>query len=203
MRPYPFVFALVVFLSASAAGALELGLSQVSLNVGAIEHFYRDNPETPDIYTAFPELQVRGPFLTSYFHWVLGWGGWDDGVTGPFTEANDITYSFRSQIFSARLMFRPRETGENWPLPIGIFAGYSHHLVHAEYVGGTDVMGEIGRDTRRNSNTFEFGLNAEVPLRGAFVLRGEVRQYAPFSGDTFEAPQKSRRAYTIGIGYAL
>lgn len=202
MRPHHLILIALLALPATSEG-VEFGLSQVSLNAGFAEHFYRDAPETPDIYAFFPELQVRGPLLTSYLHWVLAWGYWDDGIEKPFTEDNDLTYSFRDQTLAARLMFRPRKTGDNWPLPIGVFAGYSHHRIRAEYVGGVDDLGHPGRDADRTSNTFEFGLNIEFPFRGPFVLRGEVRQYAPVSGDDFDQPQKNRRAYTIGLGYNL
>ena len=87
---------------------------------------------------------------------------------------------------------------DNWPLPAGVFAGYSRHFITMDYAGGVDgdVILESYNDT---SNTFEFGLNIDYPLGGIFKLKGEVRQFVPFSGDDFEDVQKSRRAYTVGI----
>jgi hypothetical protein len=194
--------ALAFFLPVSAEAA-DFGFSSVSLNAGYIEHFYRDEPQISDIYAFYPEILVTGPLFASFLHWGLSWGIWDDGIERPFNGNNEITYSFRSHIFGARVMFRPRKTGENWPLPVGIFAGYSRHLVHAEYIGGVDATGKPGRSADRGSNTFEFGLNAEFPFSGPFILRGEARQYIPFPDDNFEEPQKSRRAYTLGIGYRI
>lgn len=191
------------FILPASAGAVELGFSSISLNAGYIEHFYRDEPKISDIYAFYPEILATGPLFASYLHWGLAWGIWDDGIERPFTEDNEITYSFQSQILGIRIMFRPRKTGENWALPVGIFAGYSHHFIRAEYVGGLDAAGKPGRNARRSSNTFEIGLNMEFPVSGPFILRGEVRQYIPFSGDDFEEPQKSRRAYTFGAGYRL
>jgi len=184
-----------------SAEAGNFNLSSISLNMGAIEHFYRDDPAVSSIYAFYPEAQASGPLFASYLHWTLAWGFWDDGIGGPLNHENKITYSFRSHILGARLMFRPRKTGENWPLPVGLFAGYSRHLVHAEYVGGLDAGGKPGHDASRHSNTIEIGLNGEFPFHGPFIFRVEARQFIPFSGDDFENPQKSRRAYTIGIGY--
>ncbi len=193
--------ALILFPVSSEA--IDFGISTFSLNTGYIEHFYRDDPDFPGIYAFYPEVQAGGPFFDPNLQWALSWGRWDDGVERPFTEENITTYSFRGDIFSARIIFRPKNLGENWPLPAGVFAGYSRHLIHAKYVGGEDDYGNTRRNVDRKSNTFEIGLNIEFPAYGPFLFRGEARQFIPFSNDPFKTPQQHRRSYTLGVGFAL
>ncbi len=166
--------------------------------LGFIETFHRDDPEYSDAYAFYPELQISGPLPAKSFFWVIYGGYWDDGVDSPVAK-DYPTYSFKGGIAGFRVMFKPSKMSDNWPLPAGLFAGVSRHFITMDYVGGGDPLASIPKTYDDTSNTFEFGLNITYPLYSVFTLRGEVRQFVPFSGDDFEEVQKSRRAYTVGV----
>ena len=105
------------------------------------------------------------------------------GRLNPLVPQTYPSSRLKSHIAGARILFSPRKTSDNWPLPAGLFAGVSRHFVTAEYLGGAVETGIPPKDYHRNSNTFEFGLNLEFPLRWPFSLRGKVRQFFPFPGD--------------------
>lgn len=201
MRSPAFLLFALLSLSPVSANAVEFSLSSFSANIGYIEHFYRDDTEVSSIYASYPELQTGGIFINRFVHWAVFWGYWDDGVSKTFAN-NRITYSFSSHIAGIRFIARPAEIRDDWPLPVGLFAGVSRHFISAEYIGG-GANGNTGKDFSDTSNTFEIGLNVEYPLNDFLVLRGEVQQYVPFSGDDYKEIQTSRRAYKIGIGVNL
>jgi hypothetical protein len=194
---------LLAALSPSQGTALEFGFTRFSINAGYIENFHRDDPAYDDTYSFYPELQAGGAFLFPYLTWIGYWGYWDDRAAKPVRPSVVPVFSFKSHIAGVRVMFNPRKTSDNWPLPAGLFAGISRHFVTAEYLGDNAGTGIPPKDYHRNSNTLEFGLNIEFPLWGLFSLRGEVHQFFPFTGDDFEELQKNRRAYTLGISAVL
>lgn len=195
------IAAFVIAAVSLPANAAVYGVSSVTAALGYIETFHRDDPNYSNAYTFYPELQVTGPLPFRSFFWVLYGGYWDDGVDSPVAP-DYPTYSFKGSIAGVRVLFKPSKMSDNWPLPAGVFAGFSRHFITMDYLGGDDDAG-VPATYDDTSNTFEFGLNLDYPLGGMFKLRGEVRQFVPFSGDDFEDVQKSRRAYTIGISLSF
>ncbi len=202
MKVYAFLLLSALTLLPGAADAVEFSLTNFSANIGYIEHFYRDDTEVSSIYAAYPELQVGGVFFNRVVRWSAFWGYWDDGVSKVF-DNNRITYSFSSHIAGLRIIARPPVRRESWPLPVGLFAGISRHFISADNIGGVDSLGKTGKDFTDTSNTFEIGVNVEIPVADRWVFRGEVQQYVPFSGDAYKDIQTSRRVYKVGVGLNL
>ena len=121
-RPF---FIMAVFFSLfprAESNAIPL-ISSVSASVGAIGTFQRDDPAYSNSYASYPEIQISGGFFRQSLSWIAFTGFWDDGIDTPAMSSGSITYSFGGTIFGARVLFKPRETSENWPSPRGGFRG--------------------------------------------------------------------------------
>jgi hypothetical protein len=190
---------LAMYFLPARSDAVEFGFSGVSVNAGYIGTFYQDDPAYGHSYAFYPEFQARGPLLLPSLFWVAFWGYWDDGLETPPSSVDSHVFSFKGHITGGRILYHPRKVSDNWPLPVGVFLGFSHHFIHGEYLAMDEDPGDSPNSINRGSNTFEIGLNLEIPWQGPFGFRAEVRQFIPVSGDDFEKPQKNRRSYTIGI----
>jgi hypothetical protein len=193
----------LVLISVKATFA-QLDLSTVAVKLGAIRTLFdKALPYRDYQYALFPELQVGGPFFTRSLDWSFYWGYWSDGVDRPLPIKDAPTYSYSSHILGVRITFLPAMAGKEMPVPVGIFAGIASHFIRARYVGGSDLMGNPGRDYSKTSTTAEIGVNAFVQLRRRLSVTAELQQYFRLESDSFGRRQTNRRAYKIGLVASL
>jgi len=182
----------------------QLSLDSFSANVGTIRTTHSEHSVYSDYqYAFYPELQIGGTLFLSYFKWTTYWGYWSDGITEPLDVMDMVTYSGQTHILGARVTFHPAEVAPEFPLPVGIFAGFAHHFISVEYVGGLGFDGKPGHDYTQTLNTFELGLNIDVSVLGPINLRGEVHQLFPLGNESTNATQRGRRAYKVGLALQL
>jgi hypothetical protein len=187
---------IVLSLLCSAITLGQLSVNNVSANLGTIRTLVGDDDSYSEYRSAFyPELQIGGSFFTRAAGWTIYWCYWTDGIERALPVADMITYSFTSHIVGTRLTFFPAQTSEHWALPVGIFAGVSHHFIAGRNVGGSGIIGKPGEDFTRTSNTVEIGLNIRFPIVSPLSIRGEVQQFVRIDNDDFDRRQKNRRAY--------
>ena len=197
-----FTTLLSVFLA--NASLAQLSFNTFSANIGAIRTTFPDDSRYSKYqYAIYPEFQVGGDFVVSYFRWTIYWGFWNDGITQALPVADMVTYSNQSHITGFRFTFLPSQIAPEWPLPVGVFGGIAHHFMSATYVGGLGLDGKPGQDFTQGSSTFELGLNAHLSILGPIKIGGEVHQYFPLSDEYLDRTQKNRRAYKVGLTIEL
>jgi hypothetical protein len=150
-------------------------LTEVSFKLGAIRNVQRDHVFGNDTYAIYPELQIGGPLIVSEeLNWGAHVGYWDDGVNRAFPFFHGITNSYNSVIVGARFGFMPAAKRKDL-IKLGVFVGFSHHLIWADYVGGYDFSGRPGRDFYRALNSADFGLLTTFVLGPSFKALLELQ----------------------------
>ena len=180
----------------------QVNINTVALSVGSIRA-YSDPIYSKYEYSIYPELQIGGKLFMPFICWSVYWGYWTDGIKDPLPVMDMITYSISSHIFGARLTFIPSLAADHWPLPVSIYAGFAHHLLLYNYVGGFGYAGNKGQDHNQGSNTIEFGLQAYYPIGWCLQLYGEIQQFFPFPSDELSGYQRNRRVYKLGLAYLI
>lgn len=203
MKTLRTLLTIVLIMSASKSVA-QLKLNTLSVNVGTIRTFFPDGfIYSKYQYAFYPEFQAGGDFFTSYFQWTAYLGFWDDGIDQVLPVADMVTYSYKTRVVGIRINFLPDNIARNSLLPTGVFAGIAHHFISVDYVDGYGYDGKPGQSHNLNSNTFEFGINADYHLVGFMYIRGEVHQYFPLGNEYIDTMQKNRRSYKVGIAFKL
>lgn len=196
---------LVTLVLAAQMAGIGLTLGQVNLNtlsanIGVIRTFLPAHaPFQANQFSIYPEIQAGGAFFTPAVRWNIYWGYWSDGVARAFPVADYVTYSHSSHVVGARFNVFPARIFPQWPIPLGIFAGFAYHFISATYVGGFSFDGRPGHNFTGDAATGEVGVNVEVEVFGPVVVRGEAQQYFGLGSGEFNRLQKNRRSYTVGF----
>lgn len=179
-------------------------LSTITIKTGLIKNLYpEDYGRFNSTYSIYPELQIGGSLVSSnLLRWAVYLGYWDDGVDKAFPIADFRTYSYNSFILGSRLGFMPGANRKDLPVQLEFFAGFSHHFVGKNYVGGTAFKGDIGHDSRMELNYAEIGINAGVNLNKSLQVVVEVQQAMQLGKDEFNFP-KNRWAFKVGLAYSF
>ena len=86
-----------------------------------------------------------------------------------------------------------------FPIPLAIFAGISRHLISADYIGGYDLLGNIGNDFRDGLNAAEVGIRVQMPISQRVRIGGNYQQYIPLVKKN--SRYSSRDAFGIVLTY--
>ncbi|MFQ6113662.1 MAG: hypothetical protein ACE5NG_06175 [bacterium] len=195
---------LTIIVLATAQSMAQPDISTISFKTGLIRNLYTEHyGRFTSTYSIYPELQIGGALVPSnLLRWALYLGYWDDGVDKAFPIADFRTYSYNSLILGSRLGFMPGANRKDWPVQLEFFAGFSHHFVGKNYVGGTAFKGDIGHDSHMELNYAEIGISAGVDLKRLWQVVVEVQQAMQLGNDEFNFPEK-RLAFKVGLAYSF
>lgn len=187
-------------MAATTPALAQPDISNISLRAGLIRNLYSDlYSRFHPGYSFYPELQLGGSLVAFHLlNWALYFGYWDDGVDKAFPIADGITYSYDSLIIGARVGFMPGAHRKELPVQPVVFVGLSRHFMAAEYIGGWDFTGNIGRDFSRPLNYLEIGFRAQVRINRTVQAVLEIQQFRQFNENEWRFP-KNRRAYKLGL----
>ena len=204
MRKVYVATGVILSLLAVRSAPAQLSLNRVSANIGIIRTLFPDGtPGKGHQYAVYPELQIGGRFFLPAVRWTAYWGYWTDGVEQVVPVADAVTYSSTSHIVGVRIALLPAEMLPHWPLPVGVFTGVGYHFIARKYIGGTGVDGRPGRNITGHATTVDLGVNVEFQIFGPVGIRGEIQQFIPPGSGDFDRSQINRRAFKVGISFAL
>ncbi len=201
--PYVRVFGLLmgfIFFSPSVVQAQTIR-PVISASLGVIENTQR----APDLPTKalYPQLEVsttlfRGKRSRFSLGVSLYTGGWTDGVNKPSRSKDMITFSYSNFVVGSRISV----TLDKFPLPLLFWTGVSRQFLFADYIGGTGITGNVGKDYRDATNAIEVGTRLQVPISGRIKVGGEVQVYRTLSQSAnFSA--STNRPYSVVVSYSL
>jgi len=179
----------------------------ITVKAGLIRNLQENPRGVLNQYSFNPEIQLEGKFAHSAndsisFSGAIYLGYWDDGVFGASSICIDcFHYSYRSYIIGARLGLLL----EIAPIiPIGFWFGFAHHFIKADYVGGFDFVGNIGRDFKESSNTVEAVVYIPLRLRDNISIIVEYQQFFSLGKNSnFPFSRMNRRAIKLGIAFSI
>lgn len=152
------------------------GQTRIALTVGLIDNLQQASNQPR--YAFYPEVQLLNDFFAisenkASVGGSIYWGYWTDGVDELSSCADCLTYSHSSHIIGTRLIMALNA----FPIPVTAFVGISRHFISADYIGGSDLLGNTGSDFEDALNTFEVGLRVLVPVSQNFHVGGNYQHY--------------------------
>lgn len=191
------IFLALVFVSPAAA---QINCNTLGASVGATTTLFPASTSTK--YVLYPELQSGGQFFPQFLQWSVFWGYWDDAIDrGHLTET--IEYSSHGHIAGFNLAFYPSLGLKEWPLPIAILGGITHHFVSLTYLGGSDGLGNRGYDASTSLTSAEVGIRLYARTAGPLELRLELREIYPIRRGDFLDQASERRVIDAGFAYSF
>lgn len=191
---------IVLPISFITPASAQLSFNSVGANVGITSTMFPASRTTK--YVLYPEVEIGGQFFPQYLQWSAFWGYWDDGINqGHLTET--VEYSAHGHTVGIRLAFYPSSALKEWPLPIAIFGGLTHHFVSLTYLGGEDFFGNPGHDASTSLTSAEAGMRLFARTAQSLEFRLELRGvYAIRRGD-FLLNADERRVIDAGVEYSF
>jgi hypothetical protein len=188
----------------SPAVQAQLKNFSVSARAGMIRTLWTQMGETSvPLWAFYPEIRIGGIFFVPYLSWGVSWGYWSDGIEKALPVMDMATYSQSSHVAAVRIGFHPRILDSRVPIPISVFAGAAEHFVTYEYIGGTSLTGEGGRNSADQSFSVFFGAGFSFPVLSIMKLEAEAQQFIPFGSGEMNQAYKNRRVVTIGFSVSF
>ncbi len=142
----------------------QINISKISADLGLIRNMQYPTSNEVSSYTLYPELHIGGSIIGKFLEWDVYWGYWNDGVKEPFNIRDAWTFSYSSNLIGTRIYFYPQDAFDDIVFPFKLAAGLSYHFVNMHYVGGTDYVGNIGKDSSIRFLTLDIGLGLDFNI---------------------------------------
>jgi hypothetical protein len=172
------------------------GLSQVSVNTigaraGVISGVINEN------MVFYTELQAGGQWLTRSLGWSAYWGYWNEPAPDILT-VDGANFSATGHIIGLRIVVDPPEQEGTGLLPVRVWGGFSHQIISATYVSGSDQVSGREYEGPTALNAIEAGAGAYTSLFGPLEFSVQAQYYFLLNTD-----RHGRPAFTAGLNYNI
>ena len=178
------------------------GIEYIGIKGGLIENPVEDNFSGKDNFF-YPQLEIGGHFHRN-LEWAFYGGYWDDGVEESSNNADLITYSYNSILIGTQLLLKSNPLfGKDFPVKLGLLAGFSVHFINADYVGGFDLLGNAGSDFSDDYSYFDLGGSLKFSVIEKLDIVLELKNYLSMGIKEANPLEKNILVYTAGIDYRI